>query len=80
MSRVATQGDWKVGWTRPSALFTGVGQALSRALAHRIRENCSVMARIALMTANSAPMMMAFFSPLPQTVPTRSVNGVELDR
>src|SRR5450759_799539 len=79
VNRVATQGEWKEGWTRPRARLTGAGQALSLALAHRMRENCRVMARMALRMAHSAPKMMMFLAVLPQTLPTRSVSGVALE-
>src|SRR5689334_20138276 len=78
--RVATQGDWNLGWTLPRAVLTGLGQARSRALDHRMRANCRVMARIALITAARAPRMMIVSAVCPQSDPTRSVSGVALDR
>src|ERR1700712_2610021 len=77
---VATHGDWKLGCTRPTALLTTSGHALSRALDQRIRANCSVIARIALSTANKAPMMTMFLNVGPHTWLIRSVRGVALDK
>src|SRR5258706_3667608 len=77
---VATHGDWNLWWTRPRMALTASGHARSRALDQRIRANCSVIARIALSTANRAPMMTMFFSVGPHTWLIRSVRGVALER
>jgi len=52
---VATQGEPRRGSTRAICELTGFGQAMSRPVAHTIRENCRVIATDALKMAISAP-------------------------
>jgi hypothetical protein len=52
---VATHGAPRRESTFSIHVLTGSGQALSRPLAHTIRENCKVMATDALKIAISAP-------------------------